>query len=531
MATDAHGCKQIKHVFSSVFIRVHPWLKSFSRFSPHLTAFESLGRLSLPVEVLWYVGNGVYQEETVTFCPNCGAPATPETRFCPKCGATIAAPVEPAAPPPAPYRPPTQIESPPPQAPYHAPTQMDVPPPSGGYSYQPQQPPGPAYPPSYPPQAPPPPPPPQGALYPPPTAAPGHAAPKKRSKAPLAILGVVLLAIVGFGVWAYVTHHWPFGSGPKDAVEKAHTAYQKKDAATFDKYVDLQSLLSDFFDQTAAEGGMDPKTLSQVKFALPQITEIFKNIFFGTPTTAPAEMVQSMTPGAEMMRTGFQKLSYQGIDGEPQITGKDAIVKVKILDSSETPAKTKTLELKLFDNGTNWRVVAALNLKKLDPSIVNPSGSAGPKEAVDQARAAYAKKDVTLFDKYVDLESLISDYFDQMAAAGSVDAATVAQVKATLPTTTEIVKSIFFGTPTSAAPEVVQTMTASFQTLRTALEKVSYGGITDQQINGSEALLKVKLMDASDPSSKPATLELKLKDTGPNWKIVAAPNLSTIDKQ
>jgi dsDNA-binding SOS-regulon protein len=479
----------------------------------------------------WYgMWERCYQEETVTFCPNCGAPATPETRFCPKCGTTIAAPAEPAAPPQTPYRPPTQIEVPPPQAAYHAPTQMDVPPPGGGYSYQPQQPP--AYPPSYAPQASPPPPP-QGAMYPPPPAAPpGYAAPRKRSKAPLALLGVVLLGAVGFGVWAYVTHHWPFASSPKDAVERAHAAYQKKDAATFDKYVDLQSVLSDFFDQTAAGGAMDQKTLAQVKFAMPQITEIFKNIFFGTPTTAPAEMVQSMTPGAELMRTGLQKLSYQGVDGEPQITGKDAIVKVKILDSSETPAKTKTLELKLFDNGTNWRVVAALNLKNLDPSIVNPqAGAGGPKEAVDQARAAYAKKDVALFDKYVDLDSVISDYFDQMAAAGSMDAAAVAQVKATLPTISEVVKSIFFGTPTSAPPEVVQTMTASSETLRTALQKVSFGGITDQQVNGSEALLKVKLLDASNPSAKPATMELKLKDTGPNWKIVAVPNLSTMDKQ
>jgi hypothetical protein len=464
----------------------------------------------------------------VTFCPNCGAPATPETRFCPKCGATIAAPGEPAAPPQAPYRPPTQIEMPP-QAPYHAPTQMDVPP-VGGQSYLPPQPPGPAYPP-YPPQAPPPPPAPQSAMYPPSPAPSGYVAPK-RSKAPLAILGVVVFLAAAAGV-LFATHviRWPFGSGPRDTVEKAHTAYQNKDTATFDKYVDLQSLLSDFFDQTAAEGGMDPKTLAQVKFALPQITEIFKHIFFGTPTTAPAEMVQSMTPGAEMMRTGLQKLSYQGVDGDPQITGKDAIVKVKILDSSETPAKTKTLELKLIDNGTNWRVVAALNLKKLDPSIVSPPANPGPKEAVDQARAAYANKDVALFDKYVDLESIIADYFDQMAAAGEADATTVAQVKATLPITSGVAKSLFFGTPTDAPPEVVQAMKPGFEQMRAGLQKLSYQGIADQQINGSDALLKIKLLDTSGASPKSIVLDLKLKEVGPNWRVVAASNLLQVSKQ
>jgi hypothetical protein len=448
----------------------------------------------------------------VTVCPNCGAPAAPESRFCQKCGTTIPA----AAPPSPPARP-------------HAPTQMESPAlPVEGYSYQPPPPPpGAGYPPPYPSQTPPPPPGVQPPIYPPPVL-PGYtAAPRKSSKAPLIIILVLVVLAGGYAGVAYWKHLWPFaGGGPKEAVEQARDAYNKKDAAKFDKYVDLKSVLADFFDQVGAEGGIDQQSLGQIKFAMPQITEIFKNIFFGTPTSAPPEMVQAMGPGAELMRSGLQKLTYGGIDSQ-EITGKDALVKVKIVDSSTTPAQTKILELKLKDNGTNWQVVATVNLKKLDPSMLSSPATAGPKEAVEQARAAYQKKDAVLFDKYVDLESVCGDVFDQMAAEGAIDQPTLVQVKANLPKIAEVVKSIFFGTPTDAPPELVQSMTASSQQLRTALEKVSYQGVDSVASEGpSDAIVKVKLADATNGSAKTEIMEVKVKNAGANWKVVAVPNLN-----
>jgi len=401
-----------------------------------------------------------------------------------------------------------------------------------GYSYQPPpppQPPGAGYPP-YSPQVPPPPPGVQPPIYPPPVL-PGYPpAPRKRSAAPWIILVFLVLA-GGYAGVAYWKHLWPFAaSGPKEAVEQARDAYNKKDAARFDKYVDLKSVLSDFFDQVGAEGGMDAQALAQVKFALPQITEIFKNIFFGTPTSAPPEMVQAMGPGAEQMRSGLQKLTYGGIDSQ-EVTGKDAIVKVKIVDSSTTPAQTKILELKLKDNGANWQVIAAANLKKLDPSMVSPPVSAGPKEAVEQARAAYQKKDAVLFDKYVDLESLVSDFYDQLAAENVIDQPTLAQVKANMTKITEIVKSIIFGTPTDAPPETVETIKGALGPLRAALEKVSYQGIESVTNQGpSEAIVKVKLADASGSVAKTEIMDVKVKDAGANWKVVAVPNLTKMGK-
>lgn len=451
------------------------------------------------------------------FCPQCGTPATPETHFCPKCGATISVAGPPPAPPPGPYR---------------APTKIEVPPPVEGYSYQPpQQPPGAAYPP-YAPQSPPPPPAPQGGMYPPPVSS-GYAPPKRRSKAPWIIVGVVVLLAATAGV-LFATHviRWPFGSGPKDAVEQAREAYNKKDAVKFEKYVDLKSLISDVFDQTAADNGMDQPTLAQVKFAMPQIVDVIKNVLFGTPTTAPAELVQPMTAGAEQIRTGLQKLTYQGIDGDPQITGKEAIVRVKLTDISQGAAQPRILELKLKDNGTNWQVVAALNLKKFDPTFGANQASSGPKEAVEQARAAYTKKDAALFDKYVDLESVVSDVFDQMAAEKAIDQEALTAVKANLPKIAEVVKSIFFGTPTDAPPELVQSMTASSQQLRTALENVTYQGVDSvSKLSASDALVKVKLSETDAGITKTKIMEVKVKDAGPNWKVVSVPNLSQMDKQ
>ena len=199
-------------------------------------------------------------------------------------------------------------------------------------------------------------------MYPPPGPPPYALPPSGSGKRIGWIVGGLLLiaAIVGV-LWMTGVI---FGVGPKESVERAHDAYDKRDLATFDKYFDSESVLRDMLDQMPP-GRSANDEVTQVRAHLPEIANALKRAMFDLPPPEQTPEVHKLTDGpSEALKRAMKKTAYKGIASESR-TGSDAMVGVKWGDATSQSPETVTLDFKLQKSGNHWKVVAIPNLTKV----------------------------------------------------------------------------------------------------------------------------------------------------------------------
>jgi hypothetical protein len=267
------------------------------------------------------------------FCIYCGAPNPGGAAFCSNCGKAVAVPaVQPALPvqqqPQAPAEPPRSVE--------------------------------------------------------PPRAVPVQAAPAPSVPVPLRRRSHVLrnLAFVAVLIAAVVVVAIALaGPSPQTSLEKAGTALINQDAASFDTYVDVQSILSDWTDQAASSwlsnnnsagnalvaNGLAAgfKSLLLPKLAPSVEQEILSHQVSDQPQTDGADNTSNYMTG--FLSNGIRalitsQLQYQGIAAQTK-SGTDAVLDVRF--ATGLSSNPLIVRVKMQRAGDHWRIIAIPDVARL----------------------------------------------------------------------------------------------------------------------------------------------------------------------
>ncbi len=260
------------------------------------------------------------------FCIYCGAPNPGNAAFCSNCGKAVAVPaVQPAVPVQqqlqAPAKPPRSVE-PPRAVPVQAAPAPSVPVP-----------------------------------------------PRRRSHVlrNLALVAVLITAVIVVAIALA-------GPSPQTSLERAGTALINQDATSFDNYVDVQSILSDWTDQAASSwlsnnnsagdalvaNGLVAgfKSLLLPKLASSVEQEILSHKVSDQPQTDRADnisnhMTDFVSNGIRTLITS--QLRYQGIAAQTK-SGTDAVLDVRF--STGLSSHPFIVQVRMQRAGDHWRIVA-----------------------------------------------------------------------------------------------------------------------------------------------------------------------------
>jgi hypothetical protein len=192
------------------------------------------------------------------------------------------------------------------------------------------------------------------------------------------------------------------GPKPEDALDAARVAFLNRDQAGFDKYVDVQSVLGDWVDQSAkallAKNETGALGAMAVQAALPTLKTAFlptaaqaidRFIVSGAPTSEQGAggenpvgaVLMSYLSSATRQLAGSQ-LTYLGVDAK-NVVGDDASLNVSVA----SPLRNDPIHLKLRMHrfGDYWRIVAVDDMLGLLRQLTGSSGSQG--NSVDTAVA------------------------------------------------------------------------------------------------------------------------------------------------
>lgn len=175
----------------------------------------------------------------------------------------------------------------------------------------------------------------------------------------------------------------------------------------------------------------------------------------------------------------------------------------------------------------------------------------GPKaeDAVDGARTAYLQHDQVSFDKYVDVQNVLSDGTDQMVNHWLAQNKSGAVVTAGAGILTAYVKTNYLpafaqsvdqwvvsGTwpdqTQSSDSSSASAMAANFVSsmLRTvAASQLTYQGVVSNSVNDATADLSVNM--GTSMSSQPVIVRLRLQKDGDHWRIEAIEDLAGLMEQ
>lgn len=193
----------------------------------------------------------------------------------------------------------------------------------------------------------------------------------------LGVFGILILLIVVFAVI--------LNSGPKpeDSLDQARTAYLQHDQASFDKYVDVNSVLSDWTDQ-GVNVWLKQQNAGAVETAAAQIiVGTLKSAYLPGLAQSVDQMVVSGTPPDQSQNgqtdqvgtfvTGFvssvirniasSQLTYQGVQSKTIVNNTDATLRVNVLSSAST--QPVTVQIRMRRDGDHWRVIAIDDLAGL----------------------------------------------------------------------------------------------------------------------------------------------------------------------
>lgn len=214
------------------------------------------------------------------------------------------------------------------------------------------------------------------------------------------LIAVIVVAIaIGMAIAA--------ARAPERSLEQARMAYINRDGTTFDQYVDVQSVLSDWTDQavevflsrtnagpveTLAERGLLPYVKNAFLPAASQSVERF--IISGT-LSDDAQAADANPTGAflakyvsdAMRELSTSQLTYGGVESQ-SISGDGAVLDVRVASAFRSePLIVKVRMRKVEDR---WKVVAIPGLAGLVNQLAPPSSAPPetPPEAPPEAPAA-----------------------------------------------------------------------------------------------------------------------------------------------
>lgn len=202
--------------------------------------------------------------------------------------------------------------------------------------------------------------------------------PKRKSHVGL-LLGVIFLALALLIVVVVVAFSGP---KPEDSLDQVRTAYLQHDQASFDKYVDVNSVLSDWTDQ-GVNVWLKQQNAGPIESAAAQIIAgTLKSVYLPGVAQSVDQLVvtgalpdQSQTDQndqATIFVTAFMssvlhsiatsQLTYQGVQSKT-ITNDNAEVTVGV--TSPLSSQPISVRIKMRRDGDHWRVVAIEDLAGL----------------------------------------------------------------------------------------------------------------------------------------------------------------------
>ena len=206
------------------------------------------------------------------------------------------------------------------------------------------------------------------------------AAPVRRSH-----VGLWLVAIFGLVALLVIVLIAVISSGPKpeDSLDQARAAYLRHDQTSFDKYVDVNSVLGDWTDQ-GVNVWLKQQNAGPIETAAAQVLAgTMKNAYLPGLSQSVDQMVvsgtwpdQSQNGGNDQVTvfvTSFvssmirnvasSQLTYQGVKFKTVTNNNDAELTVNV--SSSLSAQPISVRIKMRRDGDHWRVVAVEDLAGL----------------------------------------------------------------------------------------------------------------------------------------------------------------------
>jgi hypothetical protein len=219
-------------------------------------------------------------------------------------------------------------------------------------------------------------------------ATPSALPPKRKSHVGL-LLGVIFLALALIVVVVVLVIF--SGPKPEDSLDQARTAYLQHDQANFDKYVDVNSVLSDWTDQ-GVNVWLKQQNAGPIETAAAQIVAgTLKGVYLPNLAQSVDQMVVSGTlpdqsqtgqnDQATVFVTSFMssvlrniassQLTYQGLQSK-SITNDNAELTVGV--TSPLSSQPISVRIKMRRDGDHWRVVGVEDLAGLLNQI-NPTAT------------------------------------------------------------------------------------------------------------------------------------------------------------
>jgi hypothetical protein len=171
------------------------------------------------------------------------------------------------------------------------------------------------------------------------------------------------------------------GPKPEDSLDQLRTAYLQHDQASFDKYVDVNSVLNDWTDQGVNEwlkqqnaGALETATVQVVAGAVKSayIPDLSKSVDQMVVSGTLPDQSQNSDDKTTAFITGFvssvvrniaaSQLTYQGVQSKA-ITNDNAELTVGV--TSSVSSQPISVHIKMRRDGDHWRVVAVENLAGL----------------------------------------------------------------------------------------------------------------------------------------------------------------------
>jgi double zinc ribbon protein len=198
-----------------------------------------------------------------------------------------------------------------------------------------------------------------------------------------------------------------------------------------------------------------------------------------------------------------------------------------------------------------WLTAAAVIVVIILAVIIIPFlAGPDPADSLDQARAAYLQHDQASFDKYVDVNSVLSDWTDQgvngwlkQQNAGPIESAAAQILSGTMKTAylpalaQSVDQMVVSGTSPADSSQIDQNdQTTVFVTaflssaLRTlASSQLTYQGIPSKFVTNDNAELTFNVV--SSLSTQPILVHVKMRKDGDHWRVVAVEDLAGLLNQ
>jgi hypothetical protein len=204
--------------------------------------------------------------------------------------------------------------------------------------------------------------------------------PVRRSHVGLWLLGAfAVLALLVIVVVAVVMS----GPKPEDSLDQMRAAYLQHDQVNFDKFVDVNSVLGDWTDQSV-NMWLKQQNAGAIETAAAQVVAgTLKSAYLPSLSQSVDQMVVSGTlpdqsqNGSNDQVTAFvvnfissmvrniasSQLTYQGVQSKTVVNNTDAVLKVIV--GSSLSNQPVIVQIKMHRDGDHWRVVSVDDLAGL----------------------------------------------------------------------------------------------------------------------------------------------------------------------